>query len=921
MKKLLTKIVGATLGLALAIGVSVGVMNNREAKEVNATTYEWQKMTSTSEFVNGAIILITQGDYYLDASIAASNSCPAVTSLTLTNNLPSLTANSSKCFTVTTYQQSGLRLYAPNGTDYLYTNTSNNGTRIGTASTNGSLWTISSAGTNEFYLASNASTTRYLSRYSTQDFRSYTNTGTNANLVIYKLVETGGAVSPTVTVSPTSLFFRNGDSGQAVTASGSNFSGDVSYSWAHLSGDDCATLSAISGASITISPKNVAALSTGIYRVTAEYSSESATADVTVVVDNKGIQTAPYTVAEARAVIDGDNTARKNNVHVKGIVYQVDGYNSTYHSITYWISDNGTDSSPIEVYGGLSIEGQPDFSSENDIKAGDIVVVKGNVTKYGSVYEFTQNNHLVSRISVSSIAVKAAPTKVSYLAGENFDPTGLVVTATYNDATPTTKDFAYADLGNAFTFDPTTSVSLNNEDSVSITLFGATVSQDITVTQRTVTAVQLNGDMSKKAYYYNDSWDLTGLYLTLTWSAGVPSTSTANLTDLVGDAEFEYEFDKANASRGDTNVTVSGTYRELHFSKTITGITVQKHPLEDTLRTAATSLNITSGSYASFGPASKTVSDINSEATWAGVAMKGKGDSVQINGTTRGIYTTASSQFVKSVKVDYNDDNGKNLFVYGSNAAYTSIIAVENDENSTLLGTINSGNTSINVLGKYKYVYMYSSGATYMNSITVAWSFPNETTVDTTATRSTLSYRYTYDGNDYDYTKLALRFGGSISPETWAGLDDELVIQGYGVMISPTASIQDRYYAVRKETGSIDDSLNTVVDKNYKQVGETDIKCYYTALSALKTNPVADANGDYGWNLYVGMESPSESELKAQYTAVAFIRTQFGELIFFNETTKSAAQLAYDLIEADTYFDDNNNLEGSMDNLAYLYLS
>ena len=42
MKKLLTRIVGATLGLALAIGVSVGVANNREAKEVSAdSTYSY----------------------------------------------------------------------------------------------------------------------------------------------------------------------------------------------------------------------------------------------------------------------------------------------------------------------------------------------------------------------------------------------------------------------------------------------------------------------------------------------------------------------------------------------------------------------------------------------------------------------------------------------------------------------------------------------------------------------------------------------------------------------------------------------------------------------------------------------------------------------------------------------------------------
>ena len=172
MKKFLTKIIGASLAIAMMIGVGAGVNANKVAKPVHATTYEWQKMTSKSEFANGAVILVTQDAYYLDASQAATGNTPRMASLTLSNNLPTLTADATKCLTVSNYGNEGLRMYGPGGTNYLYTNTSNNGTRIGTSSTAGSIWTIEDAPTSgQFYLKSNASTARYLSRFFVDDIK------------------------------------------------------------------------------------------------------------------------------------------------------------------------------------------------------------------------------------------------------------------------------------------------------------------------------------------------------------------------------------------------------------------------------------------------------------------------------------------------------------------------------------------------------------------------------------------------------------------------------------------------------------------------------------------------------------------------------------------------------------------------------
>ncbi|MBQ6307504.1 MAG: chitobiase/beta-hexosaminidase C-terminal domain-containing protein, partial [Bacteroidales bacterium] len=102
----------------------------------------------------------------------------------------------------------------------------------------------------------------------------------------------------------------------------------------------------------------------------------------------------PYTVAQARAAIDANTGI--TGVYATGIVSQVDSYNSNYHSITYWISDDGTTTNQLEAYGGISGITGWTFASKDDIEVGATVVIYGNLKKYNSTYEFDVNNELVS---------------------------------------------------------------------------------------------------------------------------------------------------------------------------------------------------------------------------------------------------------------------------------------------------------------------------------------------------------------------------------------------------------------------------------------------------------------------------------------------------------------------------------------------
>lgn len=92
----------------------------------------------------------------------------------------------------------------------------------------------------------------------------------------------------------------------------------------------------------------------------------------------KGSESDPYTVAEAIDVIKAG--APSTEVYLTGIISEVTSYSDTYKSITYYISDDGK-SKDMQVYSGKGLNGA-DFSSKDDLKAGQKVTIKGIIKAY-----------------------------------------------------------------------------------------------------------------------------------------------------------------------------------------------------------------------------------------------------------------------------------------------------------------------------------------------------------------------------------------------------------------------------------------------------------------------------------------------------------------------------------------------------------
>ena len=117
--------------------------------------------------------------------------------------------------------------------------------------------------------------------------------------------------------------------------------------------------------------------------------------DAPQIVDITNTAETAYTIAKAKELIDAGK-GLSENVYVKGTVSQAsEKLDATYGSLSYYISDDGKTENELQVYGGLSFKGEK-FTSVDDIKVGDVVVVYGKLKKFKTTYELDKNNILIS---------------------------------------------------------------------------------------------------------------------------------------------------------------------------------------------------------------------------------------------------------------------------------------------------------------------------------------------------------------------------------------------------------------------------------------------------------------------------------------------------------------------------------------------
>lgn len=109
---------------------------------------------------------------------------------------------------------------------------------------------------------------------------------------------------------------------------------------------------------------------------------------------------------------------------------------------------------------------------------------------------------------LSSITIKTAPTKITYMEGECFNPAGLVITKHFSNET--TEDVEYNETTkDDFTFSPSLTTELTNQTQVTITYSEKNINQSITVNPFVVTpgtySINLNKDLYGLSAGNNDT--------------------------------------------------------------------------------------------------------------------------------------------------------------------------------------------------------------------------------------------------------------------------------------------------------------------------------------------------------------------------------------------------------------------------------
>ena len=364
---------------------------------------QWVKTDASALQTGDVVVIVDENSKTAMPNDNGTSSAPAATSVSLADGVISGDVADNLQWTVTVGTDRTYQFAA--GDSYLYCTSSNNGVRVGSNSNNKFKIEQNS---NKDYLV-NVATSRYLGVYNNQDWRCYTSVNANIRETITAFYKKESSTDPTdqsvatkVTINTTGItntnVFAGTDAGvltASVTANGTVIEGAV-VTWSS-NNEEVAKIN--ERGVVTLVAAGTAVLEAKYAGVESQYKASSATYTLNVTNEdpNKpGTKDNPYTVAQAIAFIETLGTATSSTeVYVKGVISQVDSYNSTYSSITYWISDDGTTDNQMQVYSGKGLEGAG-FSSVDDLAVGDKVTVAGKVKMYNSTPEFDKNNYLVA---------------------------------------------------------------------------------------------------------------------------------------------------------------------------------------------------------------------------------------------------------------------------------------------------------------------------------------------------------------------------------------------------------------------------------------------------------------------------------------------------------------------------------------------
>lgn len=143
--------------------------------------------------------------------------------------------------------------------------------------------------------------------------------------------------------------------------------------------------------------------------VPAPYNMPTENESQKVLPSGTGTAADPFNVAGAVKYIE-DGGSESELKYVKGKVVSIEKFDASYGSMVYYISDDGTSTNQFKVYNGYAGPNRTKFTGADALKAGDEVVICGNLIVFSGTKEFQTGNYIVSLNGVGGTTTPDTPT-------------------------------------------------------------------------------------------------------------------------------------------------------------------------------------------------------------------------------------------------------------------------------------------------------------------------------------------------------------------------------------------------------------------------------------------------------------------------------------------------------------------------------
>lgn len=570
-----------SLGATMALGI--GLTASKVAGDVRADASNWVLVTSVNDFVDGGEYLLTHSgtnSYLVPGAYTSSNPASA------TLNLATIAQNQAWTFdNVGTGQW---QIF--NGSNYLKIQTDKTSGLRTQATVPTSHFTIATGtASNTFKFPTSSTGNRAIARYTGgSDWRSYANTDVQSHLTVYKYTEAVG--SPLVSLSKSGTLQKTSYyAGDSFDPTGLTFT---------------ATYEDSNTANVTefvlFSPEPLTA---GTTSVTASYTEGGVTKSTSITgltVTVPAFSIATYTIS-AKNTFSTSGTAPSGSsasiVETYGTSKQMTGGNSQTVTLSGYTnvkitkitlsmksnSSSGAGNLTYAVDGGSSNEivstanfndaswydawssSYVDVVKNVDIEVSSSIVLVISAT-VNSLYcqSYTIQWEEFEPVTLSSIAITTPPTKTAYYAGDTFDRSGMVVTASFSDSSSSTVSYD-ASGANGYNYSTSALIAGATTHTISYKFEGVTKTANVTisVTAVVLSSISISGTPTKTTYLVGQSFDPTGITVTATRNNG----STANVTSST-------TFTPDPLTAGTTSVTASYTEGAVTKTATVSGLTV-----------------------------------------------------------------------------------------------------------------------------------------------------------------------------------------------------------------------------------------------------------------------------------------------------------------------------------------------------------